>query len=1514
MQLFKKLLYLVVFSFGVLNIHGQNINTFNYQAVAHDPISNQILANQDLNVKFYIGINNQDPENDYIYSEEHDLTTNEFGLFYTKIGNEDPGIFSDIQWGIDTYYLTVVIDNNLVSTDLMVAVPYSIASNNANTVNNLSVESAVPANATFTDNQSLNITTDSLVISNGSGVPLSDLGGNNWTLDVDDMYNNNSGRIGVGINNFTNMGGKLNVVTDSDSKRGVYILNSTASVGTSPNDYKMGIYAMADGSGNADNYGGMFESYGQSTGEQVGVGGQAHGSNSTRNIGVFGSADGNNNGNNFAGYFGSDNYPGTGNVKINDKLTVGDASNYGQFQFIDGNQGPNRILKSDANGNAQWVQIGSLGIGVMLKSIYDTNNNSIVDNAETVNGFQVGTNVPANADFSDDQQLGVIDYDSDGVNDSITLTDGGSIAISDIQITPNIAINDLADGYTDNNNNLYLVSVPGNISSSAIANIGIGNQALNSNVSGTHNVAIGVSALEQSTGVDAQVAIGANALRDNTTGDRNNALGYFALSNNTTGQLNNAFGYSALSDNTTGNANSGFGQWALRHNTTGYGNTAFGVGTLYENTSGNTNTAVGHYSLQNNQTGNYNTAIGDIALKQNTTGDGNVAVGHKALENNTTGEFNVSIGSYSLQQNTTSSSNIAIGERALDNNTSGQENVAVGRYALTDNTTGSNNTAIGFNASVGSNNLTNATAIGANTTVNTSNAVVIGNNANVGIGISSPAEKLDVDGKIRMRSGANDGYIALSDSNGVMTWTNPASVLPAGDMNTSDYDTNNDGIVDNAETVNGYQVGTNVPANADFSDDQQLSTNGLDASNVVRVNISNGNYIDINLSALNNPGSDNQDLTGANFNQATGVLTIDIQNGNSISVNLSTLTNTDNQNLGLTSDSLTISGGRSVALKDISTTDDDWQINNNDMYSGKSGNVGIGINNPSAKLNVRGPDNSTLLKLERNGVSGNGLGITYKGNTEGYEIKSEDLGGISLEASGSNEIRFETDGQERMHIDANGNILVGNSGSTPSTTMDVSGSLTVQQDAQSNGGDVFFKNLPTGYNYNYQAVMVDTTDGKLYRMSSDDGWGGSPGNSIWTESGSNIHYNSGNVGIGTSSPDFKLEIEKNQSFAISNSFGMTNTSNCQNCGTSIGFKSKFISSDWIQAKISGYTYDQSISKGALKFEVMNNRSNGNMITPLTISGDGKITFNESSNSYIFPTSRGTDGQVLTVGSTPGQLEWTNPGSGGGGSIWTSSGSDIHYNSGNVGIGVSSPNKKLEVSGESKFIGNVIIGGSSGSGSYVTLTASGSTPSSLNGRYDQATGYIFDLSDSEIETSQNAVYFFNSSKNAGFFYAGSPYYRWVLVTGVTPGSDNSASNYYTTTLWGSNTGYCDGSCPSAGSVVYTASSGNNYELNTSHGGNANMVPVAYGTVSNSGSKLNDASTPNFNVTRNNIGIYTVNFNDFNFDGTKYMVSCAIKSNNLGHIIYYQDGTNLKIKTFDSQGSLSNRGFSFLVFHP
>ena len=416
--------------------------------------------------------------------------------------------------------------------------------------------------------------------------------------------------------------------------------------------------------------------------------------------------------------------------------------------------------------------------------------------------------------------------------------------------------------------------------------------------------------------------------------------------------------------------------------------------------------------------------------------------------------------------------------------------------------------------------------------------------------------------------------------------------------------------------------------------------------------------------------------------------------------------------------------------------------------------LGIGTNVPGAKLNVRGPDNNTLLKLERNSVSGSGLDITYRGANDGYEIKSNDQGGISLEASGNHELRFETNGQERMHIEGNGNISVGNTGSSPSTTMDISGSLTVQEDAQNNGGDVFFKNLPSGYNYNYQAVMIDTTNGKLYRMTSHDGYGGYPGDgSVWTENASSIYYNSGDVGVGTSNPqstfhvngpgdavtittDYKLTMQHYNSnygadstrpflkkdWLATPSYGdvlyigstgdRSNTNQTamlfsQNAGIMFGSghdSGNNITEKWMNVNKSNvrifsstshiggfdgyqnlivnngtpYSTPQSLkggmfvnaqypyygyaSGGTAKAHSYYDESNGNKFLKWNVAGndkmkldqngnlslEGNLSIGGSSNGYIFPTNRGTDGQVLTMGSTPGQLEWTNPGSGGNG--------------------------------------------------------------------------------------------------------------------------------------------------------------------------------------------------------------------------------------------------------------------------
>lgn len=84
-----------------------------------------------------------------------------------------------------------------------------------------------------------------------------------------------------------------------------------------------------------------------------------------------------------------------------------------------------------------------------------------------------------------------------------------------------------------------------NLSSGAYHNVGIGNESLFSNITGTYNQGFGYGSLYSSTTGSYNNSFGQNALYGNTTGSYNTALGNGALQNNTTGSYNIGIGQNA---------------------------------------------------------------------------------------------------------------------------------------------------------------------------------------------------------------------------------------------------------------------------------------------------------------------------------------------------------------------------------------------------------------------------------------------------------------------------------------------------------------------------------------------------------------------------------------------------------------------------------------------------------------------------------------------------------------------------------------------------------------------------------------------------------------------------------------------------------------------------------------------------------------------------------------------------------------------------------------------------------
>jgi hypothetical protein len=172
------------------------------------------------------------------------------------------------------------------------------------------------------------------------------------------------------------------------------------------------------------------------------------------------------------------------------------------------------------------------------------------------------------------------------------------------------------------------------------------------------------------------------------------------------------------------------------------------------------NVGVGYRALGLSSIGSYSVAVGHMASYANT-GSANTAVGAGALQAGAAGGYNTALGLSALSYNTTGSFNIAIG-------------VDAGKFDAVDpNSVTNNSVFLGSNTKALLSGQTNQIVIGYNTTGLGSNTAILGNSSitktqlqgNVGIGTDSPANKLTVSGDIGYTGVIGQGNIYGTPAN-----------------------------------------------------------------------------------------------------------------------------------------------------------------------------------------------------------------------------------------------------------------------------------------------------------------------------------------------------------------------------------------------------------------------------------------------------------------------------------------------------------------------------------------------------------------------------------------------------------------------------------------------------------------------------------------------------------------------------------------------------------------------------
>ena len=132
----RKIIFTLIVVIGSLNLYGQAPEGFGYQAIVRNGTGDAIL-NQAVSFRF--SIMKGSIVGDVAYRETHNITTDGFGAVSLVIGNgtDKTGDFTIIDWGGDSYFLKVELDNTGgtfytdMGTTQLLSVPYALYSKSA---------------------------------------------------------------------------------------------------------------------------------------------------------------------------------------------------------------------------------------------------------------------------------------------------------------------------------------------------------------------------------------------------------------------------------------------------------------------------------------------------------------------------------------------------------------------------------------------------------------------------------------------------------------------------------------------------------------------------------------------------------------------------------------------------------------------------------------------------------------------------------------------------------------------------------------------------------------------------------------------------------------------------------------------------------------------------------------------------------------------------------------------------------------------------------------------------------------------------------------------------------------------------------------------------------------------------------------------------------------------------------------------------------------------------------------